>query len=74
MYYTYSEESFGEIIINGEYAQVSVYFTMSGFLNGELLSEDTTELIFLLQKIGNSWKIYDCGGPETPTPTPPTTY
>ena len=74
MYFTYSEESFGEIIINGEYAQVSVYFTMSSFLNGELLSEDTTELIFLLQKIGNSWKIYDCGGPETPTPTPPTTY
>ena len=70
MYFTYSEESFGEIIINGEYAQVSVYFTMSSFLNGELLSEYTTELIFLLQKIGNSWKIYDCGGPEPP-PTAP---
>ncbi len=48
------------IIITGEYAETQVYIKGIILYNGEIVQENSGEILFVyLQKIGDSWKLYN---------------
>jgi hypothetical protein len=57
-----SIDCINEIIINGEYAELYCNLTETDLEDGEVIIEMSGEVCFLLQKIGNDWRLYGAGG------------
>jgi len=53
-------EDIDTIIITGEFAEAQVYIHGILFYNGDIVEENPGEILFVyLQKIGDSWKLYN---------------
>jgi len=51
-------ENINTITVTGEYAEASVNISVNKIYNGEIVETASSEVLLLLQKISNNWKLY----------------